>query len=139
MIKKGFMKKAAITSVACLLMFTMAIPVFATNDNYSYKFELKTGYANSYTGTKYRQTSNVENPWKVNMKKNTEGKGCIATYWLSNNDKERVSAVHNVKQGSGDHYYNAWKAANKTYVRLSAENNNNAACTVSGYWDEETN
>ena len=49
-----------------------------------------------------------------------------------------VSLTHDVKQGTGAHYYTATAAASRTYVRLAAENNNNAPCGVAGFWDEET-
>lgn len=49
-------------------------------------------------------------------------------------------SLHNVHQGSGDHYYRPYASANKTNVRLAVENNNNTNVSyyVSGTWDEET-
>ena len=114
--------------------------VFASNNNYGFSFRLKSGYRNSYSKERYRQTGNQFNKWKVNLKYNSEGNGTKATFWLAKNNKSRtvVSLTHDVKQGTGVHYYTATAAASRTYVRLAAENNNNAPCGVAGFWDEET-
>ncbi len=50
------------------------------------------------------------------------------------------SGTHDVKQGTGAHYFTAYSGANQTKVCLAAENNNDLpnSYTVSGYWDEET-
>ena len=118
--------------------------VDAADNNIGYEFKLQHHYKNSYTEIEYRQTKNVNNKWKVNMVYSAEGKGTIATYWLNRpylfNTTERVSAVHDVKQGSGAHYYKAYKKASQEWVNLGAENNNDTAKSykVSGYWDEET-
>lgn len=48
--------------------------------------------------------------------------------------------LHDIKEGTGDHYYSAFSSASQRDVCLGAENNNNSSSTytVSGYWDEET-
>ena len=113
------------------------------DNNYEYAFKLKANYANSYSSARYRQTQNTANKWKVNLKNSTEGAGTKATFWLAkdNDSYTRVSATHDVKQGSGAHYYNAYEKASQTDVRLAAENNNDSPNTyqISGVWDEETN
>lgn len=118
--------------------------VGARDDNVEYAFKLQANYKNSYTDIRYRQTKKADNPWKVNMTYSAEGKGTKAVYWLNVPGlfctSERVSNTHTVKQGSGPHYYKAWKGAAQQYVSMGAENNNNTSKTynVSGYWDEET-
>ncbi|WP_338134598.1 DUF2712 domain-containing protein, partial [Anoxybacillus flavithermus] len=47
----------------------------------------------------------------------------MATFWLDKSGT-RVSDTHDVKQGSGAHYYSAFSTANQSNVRLGAENNN---------------
>ncbi len=132
--------KIAVIAATLFAFMAMTVSVFAADSNYAFDFQLKSGYANSYSAKRYRQTTNENNKWKVNMQHNSEGTGCKATFWLakSNDARTVVSNTHTIKQGSGAHYYKATAGASKTYVRLGAENNNDAACTVAGFWDEET-
>lgn len=131
-----------IMSIAMLILMNTTT-AFASDDNHGYSFTIKANYANTYSGSRYRQTTNTGNKWKVNMTYSGEGKGTITTYWLAlfNSSHTIASATHDVKQGSGAHYYNAKSNASKKNVCLGAENNNNSTNTykVSGYWDEETN
>lgn len=135
-------KKLSIYTIilATVIILVMASVAFASNDNYGYTFQLGPHYKNSYSGARYRQTSNENNKWKVNLVYNSEGAGGKATFWLAKDNKNRtvVSYTHTIKQGSGAHYYGATAAASRTNVRLGAENNNSSSCVVSGYWDEET-
>ena len=41
-----------------------------------------------------------------------EGKGTITTYWLAaySSNHDRVSATHDIKEGTGDHYYSAFSS-----------------------------
>ena len=107
-----------------------------------YSLKIKANYANTYSDEEYRQTTNTQNKWKVNMTYSEEGKGTITTYWLAayNSNHDRVSATHDIKEGTGDYYYSAFSSASQRDVCLGAENNNNSSSTytVSGYWDEET-
>lgn len=121
-------------------IFTVSSMAYASNDNVGFSFSLKPNYGNSYSASRYRQTSDSTNKWKVNLTYSSEGSGTYATFWLDKSGT-RVSDVHDVKQGSGAHYYNAYGTANENYVRLGAENNNPSAnsYSISGYWDEETN
>ncbi|MBE2912985.1 DUF2712 domain-containing protein [Anoxybacillus flavithermus] len=113
---------------------------YATDDNIGFSFELKPNYGNSYSESRYRQTTDPNNKWKVNLTYSSEGVGSIATFWLDKSGT-RVSDTHDVKQGSGAHYYSAFSTANQSNVRLGAENNNYSpdSYVISGYWDEETN
>lgn len=140
---KNLFKKYFRVGVAAIMglgILTASNFTYASNDNIGFSYTLKPHYANNYSAERYRQTTNPSNPWKVNLTYSSEGAGTIATFWL---DKAgtRVSDVHDVKQGSGAHYYSAFSTANKSNVRLGAENNNDSpnSYTISGYWDEETN
>ncbi|MED4942226.1 DUF2712 domain-containing protein [Heyndrickxia coagulans] len=136
------MKKIGRITVLGLLgigLFSSAHLASASNDNVYFAFTIKPKYANSYSGERYRQTENPSNKWKVNFTSSGEGKGTVTTFWLDKKGTP-VSSTHDVKQGSGAHYYNAISAANKSNVRLGAENNNYSTngYPISGYWDEET-
>ncbi len=136
--KRNFV--AIITATVMLVM--ISIPAFASDDNIPYRFHLQTGGANSYLSSsesRYRQTTNTSNPWKVNMTNIRDDSDGKATYWIARNaDHIQVSDAHNVHAGTGAHYYNARSSANQTNVVLAADNNNNVAADVWGYWDEET-
>ncbi|MEK4381414.1 DUF2712 domain-containing protein [Aeribacillus sp. FSL K6-2848] len=135
--KKYF--RLGMAAVVGIGIFTFSSFTFARNDNVSFHFTLKPKYKNSYSAERYRETSNPKNKWKVNLAYSSEGKGTIATFWLDKSGT-RVSNIYDVKQGSGAHYYTAYSTANKSYVRLGAENNNYSTnnYTIAGYWDEET-
>lgn len=140
-------KMAKITVTSALAMCMVATPMVskASDDNVDFNFDLKPKYGNTTTpSARYRQTTNVKNKWKVNLKNSTEGNGTIATFWLTTrkDGKNVVSdKTHDVAQGSGAHYYDAKSSASQKDVYLAAENNNDSTNTyeVSGYWDEETN
>jgi hypothetical protein len=137
-------KKAGALIATLALVVTSGIStVKASNDNIQFNFNLKAHYANTYSPSRYRQTTNTNNKWKVNLAYSSEGANSIATFWLAKADTNhtRVSGTYDVHQGSGNHYYNAWAGASQTSVCLGAENNNDSAneYKISGYWDEETN
>ncbi len=135
-------KAAAFMAAIAFVLTTGFASINASDDNISYSFKLKANYANSYTKSRYHQTSNTKNKWKINHAYSSEGRNTIATFWLakSNSSHTRVSNTHDVHQGTGPHYYNAWSGASKTDVCLGAENNNGTSkeYSISGYWDEET-
>ncbi|TYS67940.1 DUF2712 domain-containing protein [Sutcliffiella horikoshii] len=134
------MKNLAFASVIGVTSILITAPAFAANDNIFYSFEIKPYHGNGYTEERYRQTTNVNNKWKVDLQASGEGKGTITTFWLDKN-LTVVSNLYDVKQGSGAQYYSAYHTASQVYVGLGAENNNYSAnsYTVSGVWDEETN
>ena len=136
--------KKTVTAALAICMIATPMIAKASDDNIGFSFQLKPHFANSTTTARYRQTSDVDNKWKVNMVNSTEGRGTIATFWLAtkSDGTDIVSdTTHDVAQGSGAHYYKAKHTASKTDVRLAAENNNDSPNTynISGYWDEETN
>lgn len=139
---KKNINKIKVGIVVAMLVSMSTIPSFAKENNYPYYFSIKAGNGNGYSAAKYRQTTDKNNKWKVNMTFSEEGKGTVATYWLALNNKSKTLAsdTHNIKQGSGDHYYKALGNAGKKNVRLAAENNNYSTQSylVAGYWDEET-
>lgn len=140
-LKKLELKYVLGVLMSVLIILTMTLTVKASNDNYSFSFSLKPHYANAYSGDRYRQTTNVNNKWKVNLQKSAEGSNSKATFWLSQANHKQASGTHQVQCGSGAHYYVAWSNASSRDVCLSAENNNDSANSykISGKWDEETN
>ncbi len=140
--KKNLGKKIAVLgAMTAVVVSTFAFSASASDDNKGFYQILYGNYANSYTGTEYRQTKSSNNPWKVNLAYNSEGDGTIATFWIAKEDYTRVSGTHQIKQGSGDHYFKDIKSAgNQTDVRLGVENNNDTLQSnyASGTWDEET-
>lgn len=142
--KKFFNPRKTVAGLALLAVLgTTTMTAWASDDNYGFSFSLKPHYANSYVAqARYRQTTNTNNKWKVNLQYNEEGAGKIATFWLAKAEgKAAVSAAHDVAQGTGAHYYPAYSSASQTDVTLGAENNNDSPNTykISGVWDEETN
>lgn len=130
-------KKCLLTVVA-VTFIAAAVPVFAIEDSIAYEFNLKTGYANAYSEGRYRQTTNLQNKWKVDMRYHSRGTTKRATYWLARTgDKERVSETVDATASSSKRYLPAWKGASQCNVCLGCENYDNATATVSGYWDEE--
>lgn len=125
------------TSVASLSFYAKDTK---SDDNISFSFNVPKNQGNGYTGTRYRQTLDSHNPWKVNLTYSGEGKGTVSTFWLELRNGKNVSQAHNVAQGSGSHKYPAYRTASEENVRLTAQNNQNNSnhYTVSGYWDEET-
>ncbi|WP_285769015.1 DUF2712 domain-containing protein [Peribacillus sp. SI8-4] len=143
------MKKVRIIALGTILACSIGLgtlSVEAGNENMDYSFTILKDQKNSYTGTKYRQTTNERNTWKVRMYKSGEGTNTYTTYWLEKSNGTNVSPAVDVKAGnkdskSGRNYYikGDW-GANAANVRLTAENNTASSSTfsVSGYWDEET-
>lgn len=138
------MKKIFITLMALVLL---ALPVtnivFAGDDNISYEFRIPGGSGKpngQESKGQYRQTSNPENPWKVQLKKSEEGDGTITTFWLEKRNGANVSKTRNAKCKGPAYYTNAYKSASEVKVYLTAENNNDSGLSylVSGIWDEET-
>lgn len=99
---------------------------------------------NAHTSLEWRQTSNVNNDWKVNMYDSTEesanGGSTYNTFWLEHDNGANVTSSHNVQEDSGSHYYAGSEEANGSYVRLTSQNNNYDfnSYVIKGYWDEET-
>lgn len=137
-IKKYY--RVGLAGVMGLSLLTAGNVALASNDNIAYNFSLKPEHGNSYSAERYRQTTDTSNKWKVNLSYSSEGKGTVATFWLDKSGT-RVSDVHSIAQGSGNHYFTAFSTANQSNVRLGAENNNytTTGYTISGYWDEEIN
>lgn len=53
----------------------------ASDDNHSFSFTMKSKQASSYNAAaRYRQTSNPNNKWKVNLQNSAEGPGTISIF-----------------------------------------------------------
>ena len=132
----------AFLMILCCVTAGFSMTAFAGNDDIPYSFTMKAHGKKSYTGDRYRETTRTNNPWKVNMTLNTEGKNTKAYYFLASNGIRRIqySDQHLIEAGSGDHTYKAYAEASKQGVSLGCKNNNDVpkSYTVSGYWDEET-
>lgn len=142
--KKIFNPKKTAAGLALLAVLgTTTMTAWASDDNYGFSFTLKPGYGNSYVEqARYRQTTNTNNRWKVNLQYHEAGSGKSATFWLAKAEgKAAVSAPHDVAQGTGAHYYTAYSSASQTDVTLGAENakSSSKSYKISGVWDEETN
>lgn len=140
--KKLIKRKVMIIFAMAMIIAMNTMTVFASNDNYGYSYTVKAEHGNTYTQvSRYRQTTNTKNQWKVDMTYSGEGKGTVTTYWLALFDTHAIaSGTHNVTQGSGAKYFDATSVASQRNVCLGFENNNYTTSTyvVSGYWDEET-
>lgn len=144
---KKFASKNVRIVIALMISLLVFVPTFhskAADNNIGFDFKLKPNCANSGSSSRYRETSSVNNPWKVRVNNSTEGKDTVASFWLGsyNNDKKAVrgSAIMNITQGAKTRYCGAYKVANKNTTYLAAENNNYTSKTyyVDGIWDEET-
>ena len=62
-------RKLAIIMIMAMLVAMNTITAFASDDNHGYAFNIKANYANTYSDSRYRQTTNTGNQWKVNMTK----------------------------------------------------------------------
>ncbi|WP_079709562.1 DUF2712 domain-containing protein [Paraliobacillus ryukyuensis] len=129
---------ATVCLIGATLLGVAGGTVSAEKNKFSYSFNIKANYGNDYSKEYYRQTTNLNNRWMVDLQSSTEGDGTYTTFWLDKSGT-RVSEPHDVKQGSGRHLYKAYSTANKKYVRLGGENNNYSSntYTATGKWDEE--
>lgn len=80
------MKNKRIKAMAVILSAGMALGMNgmlakASDDNHSFSFTMKSKQANSYNAAaRYRQTSNPNNKWKVNLQNSAEGAGTISIF-----------------------------------------------------------
>ena len=139
MLNRRINKRIIIVSLTAILAMTMVVPVFASSDRIPYSFLLRNEYHNSYTEGRYRQTTNVNNKWMVDMTYHSDGSNAQATYWLARTgDKTRVSDTHKFRNGTGSHFYAAYASGSQCNVCLGCENAKRTSANVAGYWDEET-
>lgn len=137
--------KIKVLALCLLTIFTLgavgANTALASNDKWGFHYTIGPFQSNSRSGARYRQTTNTNNKWKVNLQSSGEGGGTITRFWLENKAKKNVSPSMKVKQGGGAYYSPAYSDASKKNVYLTGENNNynGTKYSVSGYWDEETN
>lgn len=140
---KNLGKKFLGIALATASIATMAISsVYAGAENdYAYKFKVSSYHNNEHCDiSRHRQTADPGDRWKVKLSTSAEGTGTYTRFWLENYDEDNVSQTVDVKQGVGYYYRPSYNSGCKTYVWLTAENNNynSDSYEVSGYWDEET-
>lgn len=114
-----------------------------TDDNVPFGLYLFPFQDNDVTEGRHRDATDYRNAWKTEVKTSSEGKGTYSTYWLENIYSVNVSPSHNVKQGSGAHYFatnDSGTLASNITVHMAVQNNNwgPTRYKVTGYWDEET-
>ncbi len=136
-------KSLLVAMVTCGILSSVlsGFLVMASNDDIFFTFRIGSYQENGRDSHgRYRQTNDVNNPWKVKMTYTGEGSNTITNYWMENSATTNVTPTVSVTQGKGYYYENAYSSANGTTVYLTAENNNfnGSAYNVSGYWDEET-
>lgn len=135
-------KKGALMLLVIMTIGAVWIPVYAVENDYPYEFDLKAGSVNSYSpDSYYRQTTDVYNKWKVDMRYHSRGTNAQASYWLTKTSgKVQVSYLVTTTPRVGKVYNSPWPAANQTTVCLGVENfNEDVTAHVTGYWDEEVN
>lgn len=132
-------KRATVLFLAIMTVTAVWIPVYATDDNVAYEFDLKTDHENAYTSGRYRETTNIYNHWKVDMRYHSRGDNAQATYWLAKTSgKAKVSDTVTTTPKVGAVYRAAYASASQVTVSLGAENWKDETAHVTGYWDEET-
>ncbi|MFZ7825810.1 DUF2712 domain-containing protein [Priestia sp. J2] len=123
-------------------IFSLPLITHASDTNNSYFYHIYSYQINTRDDYAYRETGSVDNPWKVRLTSSTESKDSksITRFWLENKKETNVSASVNKLEGDPASYMKPYSSANKTYVYLTAENNNYnlEQYSATGYWDEET-
>lgn len=136
-------KKIKVTMFVMMAMALSNISAVSASRSYEdsipWKFTIKSYCQSSYTTYRFRDSDNLNNCWKVNLEKSSEGSGTQLRFTLVNTAKNQVSGEYLVAQGSGTHYYHPYSSASDTDVALRARNNNcnSHTYTASGTWDEE--
>lgn len=138
-------EKKVLGLMSCLLViismgFT-AKAYAAYQTNYiDFSFTIKPKQKNSYTETRYRQTTDRDRAWFTQLTSSGEGWMTYTRFWLEKSNGENVSKAYNVQAGGAKSFNSAYSSASKQRVRLTAENNNynNASYPCYGKWDEET-
>src|SRR5699024_8258081 len=95
---KKITKLVLISAVALGIYFPLN--TLASDDDIGFSFKIYSYQKNGKEANgRYRQTSYIDNPWKVKLNSSGEGKGTITRFWLENSSASNVSAGVNVKQG----------------------------------------
>lgn len=139
------MKKRVMWLMACLLVlvslgFTAKAYAAYKTDYVKFTFVIKPKQKNTSTSTRYRQTTNRNRAWTVQLGSSEEGWMTYTRFWLEKSNGENVSKAFNASAGGPRLYNSAYSSASKQNVKLTAENNNynNASYSCYGTWDEET-
>ena len=125
--------------VATGLIFVTFAPSAVFAQTLPFGFYLNFLRGNTSTRYQKRNTKNPQNKWMVKVTKNSEGKHTIARFWLENEWDVNVSKGYNTYSDSKVHAHPAYKSANNTTVKMTAENNNinMSQPYVQGSWAEE--
>ena len=149
--QKSLFKKLAVSIMLLVVMVssTAALSSYAYYDNnISYSFKIvANGKVSKFDNKEYRNTTDVNNAWKVNLLRSTESPNGYKTstsfhlgVYNPNGINPYGSESYSVQMETGDHYFAAYANASKEYVYLYGNDSmsTNDAYSVSGYWDEET-
>lgn len=132
-------KKVSLLVLASALSFS----IFASNQANaavkatSFEYKIKKQNGNTRGEPRLRNTTKPSNKWAVRVDwSNEEGGRTFTSFFLERNDNVNVSSYINVREGEPAYYKSAYSSANKTYVYLTAENNNtnNDTFNVKGIW-----
>ncbi len=150
--QKSLFKKLAVSIMLLVVMVssTAALSSYAYFDNnISYNFRIVPGgKVSKFEYDEYRQTTNTNNSWKVEMTYSTESTSGAKTYTMfhlgvnnPNGINPMGSDSYYVQLDAGPYYRPAYTAASQKYVFLYGKDNMKSLdyyYTVTGYWDEET-
>ena len=140
--KTGKRKYAMSAAFAAFLALSAVSPIAAAyeDNDVDYQFHILKQQQNSRKTGRYCGTADVNNAWKVWMKRSEEGAWTYTTYWLEHYNGDTVAPSHSIRVEDGPQYYNTYSSASRSTVYLTAENNNknDTDYFVSGVWDEET-
>lgn len=143
--KKSFKRKWGQLGLALgigVSVFGTSIVSQAADDNNGYTFQIYSYQINTRDANEsaYRQTTSVNNPWKVKLTSSSEGANSITRFWLERKDETNVSTAIDKLEGDPASYLKPYSSANQTTVYLTAQNNNYNLdqYVASGVWDEET-
>ncbi len=141
--KAKYLKVVVAMLVCGFVLFTGSVG--AKDNPTSYSFTVKPFWKEQGRDNhgKFRESKNLNNPWKVSLTSTTEGSGNGNNYQtnfcLTDYNHERVSNYLKVIQGKGYFTKEAYAEMVEKVVYIAAEDNgfNFSSYSVKGAWDEE--
>lgn len=147
-IKSKLVKQLMLLVMILAVFVTISAPLVsqATDDNVPFSFTVSiNGKPSHFSKSRFRQTTNVRNSWKVQMDSSTEVKNVrsVTKFYLGVQNKPynaQGSAMYNVILRDAASYFPAYSNASAKNVYLYARDDTttNKNYDVVGYWDEET-
>lgn len=147
-IKSKMIKQLVALMTVLIALVTVVTPMvsLAGEDRVPFNFVVSiNGNPSHYTISRYRQTTNTRNTWKVQMDYSDEAKSVrsVTKFYLGVKHSpynEQGSQMVKVILREGAYYTPAYTNASKKDVFLYARDDTttNKNYTVTGYWDEET-